>query len=106
MDKYNTRNVTVYAVNDCRNSGYDIYIAFSGRGEFLMHHRHNGLLYAILKDGIHVDDLKRINYKAMLKNVGSRQGNRQRITRLDLAIRHLRRVIDEYMMECAEYQAA
>jgi len=53
------RNVKIHAVNDGANDGFNIFVDFSGRREFLMHHRHNGLLYAILKDGIRLEALRR-----------------------------------------------
>ena len=53
------RNVRIKAENNGNKNGFNIYIVFSGHKEFLMHHRHNGLLYGILKDGISISDLRR-----------------------------------------------
>ena len=57
--KNNTRNVRIAAVNKSAEDGFNIYLDFSGQREFLMHHRHNGLLFELLKNGIRADDLRR-----------------------------------------------
>jgi len=74
-------NIKVVGVNNYKQSGFDIYLNFSGRRELLMWHRHNGLLYDILRNGIRLNDLRRLpthKYKGL---------------------RYLLMVIDEYLNE-------
>jgi hypothetical protein len=42
-------NIRITAHNNQRKPGFNIFLDFSGRLEFLMWHRHNGLLYLLLK---------------------------------------------------------
>lgn len=54
------RGVRVIAINNEKvHSKFDIYLDFSGRREWLMMCRHNGILFSILKDGIALSDLRR-----------------------------------------------
>jgi len=53
------RNIRVLAENRNQGDGFNIYLDLSGQKEFLMFHRHNGLLFSLLRDGICVDDLTR-----------------------------------------------
>ena len=55
-NEYN--KIKVIAVNNKAKSGFDIYLEFSGRREYLMPHRHNAILYNILKNGISLRELK------------------------------------------------
>ena len=61
------RNLSVVAVNNSNRPGFDIYLVFSGHREFLIHHRHNGQLYILLKDGIRFDSLYRMLNNRMFK---------------------------------------
>ena len=65
-------SATVIAENNQKRGGFDIYLYFSGQREYLMWHRHNGLLYGLLKDGIKVSDIQRTaktqrTYSGMLR---------------------------------------
>lgn len=58
--KPGNRNVRIFAVNNYKIGGFDIYMDFSGKEEYLMWHRHNAALYDILKDSPRLADLQRI----------------------------------------------
>ena len=79
-----SNKATVIAVNNDKHGGFDIYMDFSGQREYLMWHRHNGLLYGMLKDGIRVSEIQRI---AQIKRD------------YRTVLRYLLTVIDEYMAE-------
>ena len=93
--KKNYRNIKVYAVNNGRNSGFNIYLDFSGQREYLIHHRHNGLLYNLLKDGVSIDAVKRWTPSSL----GCVRTGRSGSTPICKVVGHLVTVIDEYMMD-------
>lgn len=86
------KNITLYPENIHGKSGFNIYIDFSGQRELLMTHRHNGALYNVLKNGINLDDLTRYFFKK--KSGHQSQFN----TREQLAINHLLKTVDEYLI--------
>jgi len=88
------RNVRVVAVNDDKKHGFSIYLDFSGQREYLMFHRHNGILFDLLKMAPTVDQLRRSQYN---ERVYSRTNIRR-----DHSVKHLLRVIDEYMEDLDE----
>ena len=90
------RNIRVLAKNNGDHDGFIIYLDFSGRREYLKHHRHNGLLYETLKDGIALDDIKRWRPP---RTSGGMKAKRNAATRLQRMVGHLITVIDEYMLE-------
>jgi hypothetical protein len=53
------RNIKVLAENNGSKDGFNIYLDFSGQREYLMYHRRNVQLYAVLKDGVVVADVRR-----------------------------------------------
>lgn len=76
------RGVRVVAINNDKvYSKFDIYLEFSGRREWLMIHRHNGILFKILQHGISLGELRRLK--------GREQGR----------VQYLLRVIDEYLSD-------
>ena len=78
--KNSERSIRVIAVNNYSvESKFDIYLEFSGKREWLMMHRHNGILYNMLKHGVSIGELKRFN--------GRDKGR----------VQYLLRVIDEYL---------
>ena len=80
--KIGNRNIRIIPENNLRCGGFDVYLEFSGQREYLMWHRHNGILYDILKSGIRLDDLWRmLQKKPACKS----------------RIRYLLTVIDEYL---------
>ena len=87
------RNVRVLAENNGNRDGFNIFLEFSGQREFLMHHRHNGLLYARLKDGVTVADARR--WRPARK--GRRRAGKNGADELQGAVRHLLSVIDSYL---------
>lgn len=77
--------IRVYAepINNFGTSkDFHIYLDVGGSREYLMTHRPNGALYTILKNGPRLIDLR-----------NNQKSRRQSVTNL----RHLIRVIDEYM---------
>jgi len=71
------RNARLFAVNN--GPGFDIFLDLSGQRRFVVHHRHNGLLYKALHNGVRVDDLRR---------------RRLRNPLLESMVRHLLNVVD------------
>lgn len=91
----NNRNVRVIAVNNYGHAGFNIYLDFSGQWEYLAYHRHNGLLYRLLKDGVAIDDMKRWK-PSKLKNFRT---GRTVVSKMHNMVGHLNAVIDDYMTE-------
>ncbi|MBP3817799.1 MAG: hypothetical protein J6H31_05795 [Butyrivibrio sp.] len=54
----NTNN-RILAENSEDRSGFDIWLNLSGERHYLMHHRHNAMIYVLLKDGISLGELAR-----------------------------------------------
>ena len=76
--------IKVFAVNNYKvESRFDIYLEFSGRREWLMMHRHSGILYNLLRNGVTLGELRRFK---------GRDQNR---------VQYLIRVIDEYLEDRA-----
>ena len=76
------RSIRVIAVNNYKvESKFDIYLEFSGQREWLMMHRHSGLLFSLLRNGVSLAELRRI------------RGRDQKI------VKYLLKVIDEYLEE-------
>lgn len=95
------RNVRIIAINNGILDGFNIYLDFSGQREFLMHHRHNGLLYALLKDGIRADELRRWS-----PAVGRGSRGRAATDQLKGMVSHLLLVVDDYIRERGADRAA
>ena len=80
--KKQENSIRVIAVNNPKvHSKFDIYLDFSGQLEWLMMHRHNGILYGILRNGVPLRELRRLK--------GYRMNH----------VRYLLKVIDEYLEE-------
>ena len=92
--KYN-RNIRVLAENNGVKDGFNIYLDFSGQREYLMSHRHSGLLFRLLKDGTAVDDIRRCTPSQL----GCIRTHRRRYAQIRRVITHLVAVIDDYMVE-------
>ena len=92
--KNNMRNVRVTAINNGSLDGFNIYLDFSGQREFLMHHRHNGLLFGMLKDGMRADELRR-----WTPATGRGERSRSATKQLTGMISHLLDVVDDYIVE-------
>lgn len=65
MDNKTRRNTMIFAENTEGKAGFDIYISFSGQREYLMFHRHNAFLYELLKDGVKIDEFRRISQQVI-----------------------------------------
>lgn len=89
------RNVRIKAENNGKKNGFNIYIVFSGHKEFLMHHRHNGLLYVMLKDGISISDLRRWKPSQISVSKTGRYGG----SKMFGSVRHILNVADEYLAD-------
>ncbi|MBQ9521064.1 MAG: hypothetical protein IJR72_00660 [Oscillospiraceae bacterium] len=89
MRRTTLRNVRVFATNRDNRDGFNIYLDFSGQREFLFTHRHNGLLYNLLKDGVRTEDLRRWTPRR-----GTASGQR-----LQGMVSHLLTVVDDYAAE-------
>lgn len=91
-------NVRVFAKNNENRDGFNIYVDFSGQHEFLMFHRHDGLLYNMLKDGQTIRQLRDYSpQKYSSRALGSRNSVRKRAEHLSRTLRHLNDVLDEYL---------
>ena len=100
------KNIKLYAQNIDGKDGFNIYINFSGQREFLMYHRHNGLIYNFLKDGVRLDELYRGNslkvYKSHSKD---RRRKHSHSARIDSSLKHILMVADDYI-EHRDYYCA
>ena len=93
----NVRNLRIIAENNAGKDGFNIILEFSGQREYLMTHRHNGLLYNYLKDGVDVADVRRLTPGKIGKDVTGKYGAGQ----LYEKVHYLVAVIDSYMLERA-----
>lgn len=95
------KNVRVFAENRELETGFNVYLDFSGQREYVMTHRHNGLMYQILKDGISLEELKRIKpHQHLVKQGFHYTGNVS--SKSERQIMHLIRVLEEYVEEVEE----
>lgn len=97
--KNNYRNVKVLAKKSDKLKGFDVYIDFSGKREYLIYHRPNQELYQVLKNGISLEALHRSS-KILKQHNSDRPFN---------AMLHLIKVVDDYIEyrdEEALYEAA
>ena len=103
-------DVKVYAKHVEKRDGFDVYLDFSGQEEYLMHHRRNHDLWALLADRPYLSDLQRkiSNRKVFYKvdsdfhngeNYGRKGNRRNRNQKLDKMLSHLFMVIDDYLDE-------
>ena len=96
MKRY-SRDTLVFAENNGNQSGFNVYLEFSGKREYIFTHRHNGVMYNMLKDGICIGDLKR-----GIRDMNPSLLSRNRIYVSDTkqlwnSMRYLVVVIDEYI---------
>ena len=110
------RNVKLVAEGTHNQDWFDIYIDFSGRREYLMPHRQNGMLFSILKDGVTIGELERSMQKMVSEmslsgrrylkgGINPRLKCRKNQSRkLENSIAHLVLVANEYM-EDMDYAA-
>lgn len=93
-----TRNIKIIAIQPNDHKDFFIYLDFSGQREFVMAHRHNGILYKILRDGIFVDDFKRLNL-SQLNSIIKGPNSKRRSESAKSVINHLEKVIDSFLDE-------
>ena len=103
MRRYN-RNILVIAENNGNQSGFNIYLDFSGRREYLITHRHNGAMFSILRNGIRIADMQRDIMENNLQTLCCRNPGIFDTEQLRNSMRYLLVVIEEYIAyreECA-----
>ena len=91
-------NIRVMAENCDSKPGFNIYLDFSGSREYLMTHRHNGLMYAILKDGMYVRDLRRWRPNEYVKD-NKRRNRSNASVQVEGMMKHLLLAVEDYMAE-------
>lgn len=92
------RNIRILAENNGNSDGFNIYMEFSGQREYLMFHRHSGLLYGLLKDGMALSDLRRWKVPKISRRTG-RSHQTRRSDKLKNSVGHLLAAVDDYMLE-------
>ena len=98
--KKEDRNIRVRVESEKGRSGFHIYLDFSGQREYLMYHRHNGLLYNRLKgDGVRLSDLRR--WKPFADHCCKKE-EKDRFDKLWNMTQYLLAVIDDYLQERKE----
>ena len=86
--------------------GFDIYLDFSGKREKIDHHKHNGLLYAVLKDSMRLDQFRRMRPDQLRTYCGcnNTRQSRSRLDKLSKMIKDLLSKVDSYLVQRkAEY---
>ncbi len=56
---FTNSNNRILVENSGNRSGFDIWLDLSGERHYLMHHRHNAMMYVLIKDGISLGELAR-----------------------------------------------
>ena len=90
------KNAFIYAVNANGKHGFDIFICFSGHMEHLMFHRHNALLYKLLKDGVRTDRLSRLTPRQLLAACYCPRSAAEKLVN---SVRHLNAAVTNYLAE-------
>ena len=105
------KNIRIIAINSTDSMGnplpgFDIYLDFSGKREKIDHHKHNGLLYAVLKDGMRLDQFRRLRPNQLRTYCGcnNTRQSRSRHDKLSKMIKDLLSKVDSYLVQRkAEY---
>ena len=100
------KNIRIIAINSTDAfgnfvPGFDIYLDFSGKREKIVHHKHNGLLYAFLKDGMRLDQFRCMRPDQLRTYCGgtySKQ-SRSRLDKLSKMIKNLLSMVDTYLIK-------
>lgn len=91
-------NICLFAENCENTGGFNVYLDFSGQKEYLMWHRHNGVLYEIMKDGVNLNYIRRNKpHKICMAHGFEYYGNNS--SKLENTINHLLAVVNEYLEE-------
>lgn len=93
------RNILVYAVNNGNESGFNIYLDFSGQREYLFTHRHNAPMFNALKSGIPLADMQRGIQRMSLPELGNYRSGIVIKEKFLNSMRYLMTVIDEYITD-------
>lgn len=93
MKPKSNRNLKVIAINNGNKDGFNIYLDFSGQREYLMHHRNNSRLYAMLKDGVVIADIRRRKPSCVNRRCDRRYSSADLYEKLN----YLVSVIDSYI---------
>ena len=101
------RNTRIIAKN-ANEYGFDVYLDFSGRREYLVHCRKNHALWSLLKNRPYVDALRRnwmhgneVKYFRKYQGTRHRQinGRQFRLNQREHVVTHLLGIIDCYIQE-------
>lgn len=92
------KNVKIIAIKPDDRNDIFIYLDFSGQREFVMAHRHNGILYKILKNGISVEDFNRMNLSRLNSKIKG-PNRKRRSESVKSVINHLKKVVESYLDE-------
>lgn len=98
MKRY-SRNILVTAENNGNQTGFNIYLVFSGQREYLSTHRHNGAMYGILKDGVRLADLQRCMQDMTVLTIYGRRVGIVDTKQFRNSMRYLLLAIEEYIEE-------
>lgn len=100
------RNVKLYATIE-ETGAMNIYLNYSGKRMYLMHHRYEPRLYYIMKDGVSLEELRRSNDTYKLYRWRRTSTLRRRSKVLENSIKHLLNVADEFIeYELNGYESA
>lgn len=96
------KNTYIFAESANRQPGFHIFLSFSGQREYLMTHRSNPFLFALLKDGLRVSELARMTPRRLLIACGyTPDGHRIKTEKLVGSFRHLQDVVADYLADRA-----
>ena len=90
-------NVRIFA-NPSNDNKMDIYVNISGKSEYLMEHRYSQELFELCKDGIRLDELRRLVYKNRADGNFRSKVQKRRSRVFKNVISHLVDVADEYLV--------
>ena len=103
------KNIRIIAVNSTDSMGkplpgFDIYLDFSGKSEKIDHHKHNGLLYAVLKDSMRLDQFRRMRPDQLRTYCGcnNTRQSRSRLDKLSKMIKDLLSKVGSYLVRRIE----
>ncbi len=101
MKKRKNNNITIVAENKRYDTGFNIYIDFSGQREYLMTHRHHNDLYQLLSRGISLSELKRSNPSQLFVRHKIRRNGHVPNNSIN-PLTHLIKVVDWYIKDMEE----
>lgn len=93
------KNIRVVAQNCNDVNGFNIYLELSGRREYIMWHRHDGILFNVLKDGVYLNTLKREKPHKLFGSKRIAIQKRRICSSYDKKIKRIIKILDEYVSE-------